>query len=504
MHLRRLVLPELWIPLLALAARLIPGPRTIDDAFITFRYARNLIGGHGLVFNPGEAVLGTTTPVYALLLSGLGLVSGGTDAPFRALAWVVNALADAVTCWFLIRIGILLGQRRAGVVASLLWAVAPMSVTFSVGGMETSLFIALMAATLYLHSAGRPVRAALTASLSLLTRPDALLLLGPLALERLRLAVGWPAAHTRRRPVSWPEVLAFLLPVTAWIGVGTAFYGSPVPHSILAKVVAYRLPPEAAFVRLLQHYATPFLEHLSLSTRWIGLGLLLYPSLCALGAARVLRREPGAWPLFAYPWLYFGAFAIANPLIFRWYLAPPLPFYLLAIFVGAERVAADLRWPRLPLALSLAALLLTLRGWTLHPDHGPDRPAPQMAFIKLELLYQQVAEDLQSEIRPEHVLAAGDVGALGYFSGARILDTVGLNSPQAVRYYPLPASAYVINYAMPPALINDLQPDYLVLLESYGRNGLLRDPAFLADYELLQTYPTDLYESQGMLVFRRR
>ncbi len=503
-HLRRLVLPELWIPLLALSARLIPGPRTIDDAFITFRYARNFLSGYGLVFNPGEPVLGTTTPVYAVLLAGLGLISGGAGAPFPLLAWILNALADAVTCWLLIRIASRLAHRRAGVAASLVWAVAPMSVTFSIGGMETSLFIALMAATLYLHSAGRPVGAALTGCLSLLTRPDALLLLGPLALERLRLALAWPPSRGRRVPVSWAEALAFFVPIAAWVGFGTAFYGSPIPHSVLAKAVAYRLPPEAAFVRLLQHYATPFLEHLTLSTRWIPFGLVLYPSLCALGAARLLRRDLAAWPLFVYPWLYFTAFALANPLIFRWYLAPPLPFYFLAIFVGAERVAADLRRPRLVLAFSLAALLLSLRGWTLHPDHGPDRPAPQMAFIQLELLYQQVAEDLQGEIQPGQVLAAGDVGALGYYSGARILDTVGLNSPQAVRYYPLPASAYVINYAMPPALIDDLQPDYLVLLESYGRNGLLRDPAFLAGYQLLRTYPTDLYESTSMLVFRRR
>ncbi|MCC6188386.1 MAG: hypothetical protein IT318_05100, partial [Anaerolineales bacterium] len=52
----------LLLPALALAARLLAGPRTIDDAFITFRYARNLLAGSGLVFNPGENVLGTTTP----------------------------------------------------------------------------------------------------------------------------------------------------------------------------------------------------------------------------------------------------------------------------------------------------------------------------------------------------------------------------------------------------------------------------------------------------------
>ena len=86
------------VVLLAVTARIVPGPRPIDDAYITFRYARNLLRGYGLVFNPGEHVLGTTTPLYALLMAFLGLFTGGGNAPFPLLAPVVNALADGLTC----------------------------------------------------------------------------------------------------------------------------------------------------------------------------------------------------------------------------------------------------------------------------------------------------------------------------------------------------------------------------------------------------------------------
>ena len=503
MRLRRLIQPAILIPLLAVAARFVPGPRTIDDAYITFRYARNLLEGNGLVFNPGEPVLGTTTPVYALLMAGLGLVAGGSQAPFPTLALCVNALADSLTCWLLIGLAEKLGHRRAGIAAALVWAVAPMSVTFAIGGMETSFFITLAAATFYFHSSDRPAAAALCGGLSLLTRPDALLFLLPLALERLRRSLPSGKLNPTRQPISLPEIAAFGLPVAAWVAVGTAVYGNPVPHSILAKVAAYRLTPEAGLVRLLQHYATPFLEHLTFGTGYIALGLFLYPILSGLGALLVLRRKPGTWPILVYPWIYLAAFSTANPLIFRWYLAPPLPIYFLGIFLGTERLSRDLRRAFPTAVLATAAILLTLHGWTLHPDHGPDRPAPEMAFIRLELLYEQAALDLIDQIAPGQVLAAGDVGALGYYTGARILDTVGLISPQSVAYYPLPESQYVINYAIPPDLITDLQPDYLVLLEVYGREGLLCDPRFLDAYELLEAIPTDLYGSHGMLIYRR-
>lgn len=43
-------------------------PQTIDDSYITFRFARNLIEGHGFAYNPhGEAVEGFTNPSWLLL-----------------------------------------------------------------------------------------------------------------------------------------------------------------------------------------------------------------------------------------------------------------------------------------------------------------------------------------------------------------------------------------------------------------------------------------------------
>ncbi|RMF47440.1 MAG: hypothetical protein D6755_05125, partial [Anaerolineae bacterium] len=62
---------------------------------------------------------------------------------------------------------------------------------------------------------------------------------------------------------------------------------------------------------------------------------------------------------------------------------------------------------------------------------------------------------------------------------------------------------YVINYAVPPALVLDARPDYLVVLEVYGRKSLFRDARFSAAYSLLAKLDTDIYGSDGMLIFRR-
>src|SRR5215210_5968342 len=75
--------------------RLHQPPNTVDDAYITFRYARNLATGVGFVYNAGERVLGTTTPAYAMLLAALSRLAGFYDYP--RLALMVNALINALT-----------------------------------------------------------------------------------------------------------------------------------------------------------------------------------------------------------------------------------------------------------------------------------------------------------------------------------------------------------------------------------------------------------------------
>jgi hypothetical protein len=229
------------------------------------------------------------------------------------------------------------------------------------------------------------------------------------------------------------------------------------------------------------------------------------------------------FPLVVYPWFYLIAYSVYNPLLFRWYLAPVVPMYTLCILYGVHRLLSDLAnaiGQRLSVApdrvrngvrvveglLLLAVVGTLISAWTLHPDHGPDRPAPQMAWFKLEQLYRRVTLDLvaNQSITPETRIAAGDIGVIGYLSGARIQDTLGLVSPEAVEYYPLPETAYVIAYAVSTDLILDQQPDYAILLEVYVRNTLQRSEAFAERYEVYRRWPTDIYGSEGLLVYKRR
>jgi len=148
-----------------------------------------------------------------------------------------------------------------------------------------------------------------------------------------------------------------------------------------------------------------------------------------------------------------------------------------------------------------------LYSLNLLPDASRPWLTPKRISLERELLYQRVAEDIDRSYPVDSgvTIATPEIGAFGYYSRARILDTTGLVSPEALRYYPLdPALSPECNYAVAPDMIRELKPEMVVSLELFIRNGLLPDPWFRSHYTPAARYDTEAFGSKGLLVFRRR
>jgi arabinofuranosyltransferase len=486
-----------WLPpaVVALAARWLTRPHPIDDAYITFRYARNLAEGLGLVYNPGEWVLGTTTPLWAAILA-LGYRLGFTD--LAAVATGVSAACDAVTAGLLASLALrFTGRWPVATVVGLAWALNPMSIAFAVGGMETSLFVLACVATLSLTAWGRyGVLAAGLAGLSALTRPEGLLLCA--------VVVGWPLVNRRRLPLG--STLMAAAPV---LGAGVLLasrYGSPLPHSLAAKQVAYQGAwPLTNAVALVMQAGLPGWSTYLLASVPAAVGLPLALLGCATLAYLVrlglpwLTRHGLAWqPFVGFAVLYSAFYALVGlrgVRLFPWYLVPLVPFYLLGAAAGLTRLGgARAAW--------LAAAVLVWQLPAIDWQHGPLLPSGSTFWREAVLL--DVGHELSAALPGSAVVAAPEIGALGYASNLRILDTVGLVSPAALPYYPLPAEQLATDNAIPPRLIADQKPDAVVTMDAFAERSLLRDPDFLATYRLARIYDAPVWASSQLLVFMRR
>ena len=70
---------------------------TIDDAYITFRYAGNLARGHGPVYNPGERVEGYTSFLWMLLMAVVSAIGWDPVIAAKVLGTACSLLTLLVT-----------------------------------------------------------------------------------------------------------------------------------------------------------------------------------------------------------------------------------------------------------------------------------------------------------------------------------------------------------------------------------------------------------------------
>lgn len=503
----RLAVPPVVVPVgiagLALLARLTTGSLTIDDAYITFRYARNVARGAGFVYNTGQHVLGTTTPLYTLLLAVLYRVSG---VDFAQLALVVGASADAATTvllfWLAMRIG--LGRPWATLLATL-FALSPLSITYDTGGMETSLFALLLVGSAAAELAGRPGLAGFCAGLAALTRPEGALM-GALVLGR-------HIAARRLPPLR--AVAGFLAPVMPWVLFAFWWFGSPIPQSMVAKVVAYQhLPPFANTIWLLAYLGLPgsspaqlLLENPPVSGQ-VGLLVSIVTLLLALPLLprllQQLRGVPETWPLAAFAPLLAVAYAasgLKGVPFFQWYLVALAPFYLLGVVLLVRSLTS--RLPN-PATVLVGGFLLAwaLAGLSLGRDAGRGVLSPLGVNLVRENAYAAAARFLAPRLTANTVVALPEIGAFGYAADARILDTVGLVSPEATRFYPLPPG-FAGENSIPPDLILQERPAYLVSHDRYLDTPLLEADWFRRNYRLIATFHAQIWDGKDVLVYQR-
>lgn len=408
----------------------------LDDAYISYRYAQNLVAGLGLVYNPGEHVEGFTNLLWTLLVAGG--VALGLSAP--GAGWLLGIASGAlvlVATFALTRIW--LPARRAALAGLAPWIVmaTPAFPRWSISGLETPLFIATGTAALVAFARGRLGWTTGFVTLATLTRPDGVLLAG--VLYGLHLLRRW-----RDGPSAWRAPLVYAAALAALTLFRLAYYGAPVPNTFYAKVGG--IPMIFGL-----HHVRGFLSD--------GAGLLLLPAMLAIA------REPTARAAALYAAAVAGYVVwIGGDVFAHRFLLPVLPA-LAALGVRGASDAADLarsvvsRGPgRAASGLSVATALRSaagvaaacvavacVPGAALRMALGeiPATPRQAVALLRephraqhlertlkidrgFEARGMRSARVLRERGEPLRLVAAGAIGAFGYFSRLPILDLYGL------------------------------------------------------------------------------
>lgn len=402
----------------------------LDDGWIHQTYARNLAETGQWAYVPGEVSAGSTAPLWTLLLAAGYLL----NIPYL---WWTYFLGIGCLVW-VGWVGMLLWQElwpeRAaqgwitGVVLVLSWPLL-----WAAGsGMETLFFLALSLSLLVLYVRPGPsgVRLGLLGGLLVLVRPEGIILL-------LLLVAGLLTRREARVLVSFLGVLFLLL--LPYFVVNLSLSGQLWPNTLYAKQAEYATlqlrPLPFRFVHLL------FFSLGGPEMGWRGMSgahLLLLPGLLLAGwqALRADWSRRRMW--YTVPLLWAGghvlAYAWRLPVTYQHgrYLWAALPVWILYGLCGwgTLLVGMKARWGHRGRLLGRVAFLSFFLLLFLFLGLGADAYATDVAFIEEEMV--AVARWLRENTEPDALIAAHDIGAIGYFGRRPLLDLAGLVSPEVV------------------------------------------------------------------------
>ena len=476
-----------------------------DDAFITYRYVESLVQGRGLVYNVGEHVFGSTSPLHVFFVAACKALLGSVPTPVLAVR--LNLIAYVLAAW-----GSYLALRRF--TSSHVWAAAgtaalfadPWLLAWSTGGMETFLFAgcALFAILAFLDR--RPIAAGVWTALAILTRPEGVLLFagGAIAFHRSAGALARFAGATAACVAPW-AIFAVLS------------FGSVVPLSVVAKnKPLYPLPAGYALQMIAMFLekwvaGVEFRPPHALRTT-VTLAPFVLAPIVAAGAATL--RVRGAWTLGAAFVALVVLYAIGNPLIQEWYVPPLAVLGSAAVWVvvpvgvrAAARTARRSAVARFVLGAIVAATLgATAARWAT--SGGPTVIVQEDPARRRIEAYEAAARLLNAISTPASTLAGPEIGSLGFWFHGRVLDACGLVSPEAHPFLPVPPEEResFASGAISTAFVEATRPDYVVSMTNFARYSVARSEWFREHYDPIErvALPLPCWGAREVLVFRRK
>lgn len=384
----------------------------VDDAYISFRYARNLVEGHGLVFNPGERVEGYTNFLWVMLIAlgmKLGLDPVGL-AKTLGFSFVVLTMLIVYSRYGRIY------QRRSWerLLPSALIALSPPMAVWAFGSLETGMFAFLVTAAILIHvdsgERGKvPLASAVLVGLAAITRPEGLIFAAILFADLLI------KAQLRRRAILWLIPIALIYaPYFAW---RYTYYGWLFPNTFYAKTGG----GWSQFLRGLA-YIRDFLV-------WPG-GII---TLLSIVPAALRRSRKTLLPfLTCLVWTCYVMAIGGDSLAMYRFLVPVLPIcYLLSaegLLLVLERLGTRLAAFRArPARLAIVAIcLLMVLSRSLASS---ERDFVKEDRIRVQGNWVPIGKWLGDYAKPGETLAVAVAGAIPYYSGLYTIDMLGITDP---------------------------------------------------------------------------
>jgi arabinofuranosyltransferase len=406
---------------------------TVDDAYISMRYARHLFEGKGLVYNIGQYVEGYSNFLWVIILALFGAI--GLNMPIAAN--IGGIFFSLLTLLLVIKLINKLYPGRG------YWNLLPVALLstncdftgWATGGLETALFTFLVFAALYLfyeeavEQKNRFFISGLLCGILCLTRPEGLLFSG-LYFSGLMIRQRYKGNSFFKYGSGRLTVfLAIMIPYVIW---KTNYYGNVLPNSFYVKVNK--------------------IEYFDRGIRF---------------AASFIKES------YAYLWLLPIIFSLTKLNFFVCFVFfQCLVYFIYAIWVGGDWMAYRFYVPIIPPLILLVGVgfnhmldytdgigrtyvrrclktfsiiyVLIIIAFNAIPAYMYDKYRKTIFNDELQILNYtslhlpeknaiEVAKAFEKVLLPDEVVAGSFAGFTGLYTDIKVIDTLGLNDKYIAR-----------------------------------------------------------------------
>jgi hypothetical protein len=435
---------------------------TLEDALITFRYAENLAHGHGFVYNLDKHVLGTSSPLWTIILATLKSIS---NVDVIIISKFLGIAFDCGTITVLFLTLTKISGTRIAIIFALLFCSNPDLIMISTSGMETSLLLFGMA----IGISGMMRKNSFFGFglvIALLTRIDAIIFIGCIL----------AGAFIIERKWAFKQSLFIVCISLPWFIFSIFYFGNLLPQSLLAKSIAYHQSislSSLSFIGALTPFNNTNPFKIIISCTFIIL-------LC-FGIIQISKACKSLFPLIIFFISYCVIFSLSGMLIFRWYIIPPIFISMVIIAYGFDwlynATRSKYNYAYSPWLVGLIALILIVSSLSI-------------AYHRLEK-YKQL-QGLEDTFRKEIGLWLNNnlphgssvllepIGYIGYYAGLEItiMDEIGIVTPQITQYRNGNPGWY--HHA-----IEELRPEYIIQYK------------YSLDKNISEGTGTKLFETEG-------
>ena len=405
----------------------------LDDSWIHLTFARNIVEYGSFSYYKNQlATSGSTSPLYTFILAGFYFFSKNEFI----ISYIIGISSLALAFFFMFKLAKLhfASAKWLAVLCALLLAIQPIVNLIAVSGMETTMFIALVVISLYNYKKKNWTALGISLGLLLWCRPDGLVLWAAILADYFIVMVLENSKRSKKEERISARELITPFSIAAGIAIGYFLFnyflsGSLLPNTYRAKLEIHKYSLRTEFLQrdLFKYYTAPeFVMYF--------VPFLLSVIIIINGIIRKKYNEYSVYFIFPAGLIFIYWLLLPYSSSFGRYLMPIIPCYIILAVYGvrvvSEFISTKFRSPTPGNFLLAGYIAASVILCIIYLNNISDLYTDSCKYYQDR--HVTAGNWINRNTPPEAVVATHDIGAIEFYGKRKLVDMVGLISPEII------------------------------------------------------------------------